>query len=165
MADVTGTFYAIADDVEVGYGAQWKIGDGASPEGFEAVAGVMSIKPGATKVADIKITHLMTPNRHHEHRAGMMDTDPFVMTGFLLNHESQTAEGGGSGSFTAGGLKSMAEDGVNRNHQIVTATGAVLAFRGYVAEFTPGEFTTDDKGVEFTASVQPTGAWTLTPAA
>ena len=45
MANRTDTYYAATGAIH-GYGAQLMVGDGASPETFEAIAGVVSITPG-----------------------------------------------------------------------------------------------------------------------
>ena len=53
MSDRTDSFYA-AESAVHGYGAQIEVGDGASPEAFEAIAGVTNIKPG--EVTKVNIT-------------------------------------------------------------------------------------------------------------
>src|SRR5690606_13225139 len=145
-----------------GYGAQFLVGNGASPEVFEAVAGVLSVTPGELSTADIDTTHLRSPNRHREHRSGIRDSGPWSLTGtYLPDEESQSNTGGGSGAFQGGGLMAMAADGVNRNFKVIFNDGSPateLIFRGYVASFQLGEIGVDDK-VNFTASIQPTEAY------
>lgn len=163
MADYTDTFYRIADDAIHGYGAQLMVGDGASPETFQAIAGILSIQPGEISTADIDTTHLRSPNRHREHRAGIRDSGPFTVTGtWLPKDESQSYTGGGSGSFVSGGLAYLAAQGTNHNFKIVLNDGSPATewpFRAYVASFTPGGIGVDDR-ITFTATFQPVQDYT-----
>jgi hypothetical protein len=163
-ADVSGTFYAAGNDAIAGYGGQFMVGDGASPENFEAVAGVVKIPLPAQSSTDVKTTHLRSPNRHEEHRAGMRDTPAFtVELIWLPYHPSQSVAGGGSGSFTTGGLAAMAADGLNRNFRFVANDGSpatTLDIRGYVATFAPGEVNKDGT-IPATCTIQPAQAPTL----
>jgi len=158
MADVTDTYYA--GEAFHGYGSQFMVGDGASPEGFEAVADILTITPGAMETARIDKTHLRSPAAHKESLAGLRDSGPFTISGnWRANHESQSNAGGGSGSFASGGLISMWIDRVTRNFKIVCSDGSPATefpFSGYVSKFQPGEIGTDDK-VNFTAEIQPAG--------
>lgn len=163
MADVTDTTYSIASDAIHGYGAQLLVGDGASPETFQAVKGIVKITPGSIETADLDTTHLRSPNRHREHRAGIRDSGPIGIEAiFLPDDESQSYAGGGSGSFASGGMLKFAEDGINRNFIIklnnVPAGSPdeqlALPFRGYVASWTPGEIGVDDK-IMVAGSIQP----------
>jgi hypothetical protein len=163
-ANVTDEFYAAGDDAIAGYGGQFMIGDGASPEAFEAVAGVVKINLPAQTSTDVKTTHLRSPNRHEEHRAGMRDTPAFtVELVWLPYHRSQSLAGGGSGAFADGGLAAMAADGLPRNMRFVANDGSpatTLDLRGYVATFAPGEINKDGT-IPATATIQPTQAPTL----
>ena len=158
MADVTDTDYSVASDAIHGYGAQLLVGDGASPETFQAVKGIVKITPGSIETADIDTTHLRSPNRHREHRSGIRDSGQIGLEAiFLPDDESQSYAGGGSGSFQNGGMLKFAEDGVNRNFviRLNTASPALeLPFRGYVASWTPGEIGVDDK-IMVNGSIQP----------
>lgn len=161
MSDRTDTFYA-AEGAIHGYGAQLMVGDGASPEAFEAIAGIVSIKPGEMKTADIVRTHLRSPDAHHEHMPGMRDSGPFEVTGvWLPEEESQSNAGGGSGPFASGGLVALWRARTTHNFKIVLNDGSPATewpFRGYVAGFQPGEIGQDDK-IDFTASFMPTQAY------
>src|SRR3989304_5862000 len=75
MADLTDTTYQGAGIH--GYLAQFLVGDGASPEGFEAVADVIAITPPSTDTAAVDITHLRSPGAHREVIAGLRGTQPF----------------------------------------------------------------------------------------
>lgn len=163
MADRTDTFYA-TDDAVHGYGAQFMVGDGASPETFEAIAAITSITPGEATTADINRTHLRSPDAHHEHMPGMRDHGPFVMTGtYLPDEQSLSTAGGGSGSFTTGGLPALWTNRSLHNFRIKLNDGSPgnpWTFRGYISQFQVGEIGVDDK-VSFTCSVMPTESYDL----
>src|SRR3954467_15753514 len=101
MSDRTNTFYALSSALQ-GYGGQLLVGDGASPESFEAIAGISSIKPGEMSTEDGKRTHLRSPDAHHEHMAGLRDSGPFELMGrWLPTEQSQSNAGGGTGAFAS----------------------------------------------------------------
>lgn len=156
MADVTDTFYE--GDAFHGYASQLLVGDGTSPETFEAIADVISITPGALKTATIQKTHLRSLNAHHEKLAGMRDSEPFVVVcNWRPSHESQSQAGGGSGSFTAGGVLAINISREERNYKIVLSDGSPATewpFRAICTGFTPGEIGTEGK-VELTLEFTP----------
>jgi hypothetical protein len=163
MADLTDTFYT-ADGAVPGYGTQWLIGDEASPEVFQAVAGVVSFQAGASSTSAVDKTHLRSTGRHREIMAGIRSTAPF--TGQLIwlpEDESQSYAGGGTGSFAAGGLAKIAETCEERNMVIRYNTAdsppLELAFRGYISEFTPSVGITIDDKLTATVSVQPVASY------
>lgn len=143
QADVTNDFYAIADDVKTGYGAQLMVGDGASPEVFEAIAGVVSITPGEMSTEDVDVTHLRSPDAHREHRAGIRNSGAFTVAfKWLPDHASQSNAGGGLHPFASGGLIALWRGRLNHNFKIVLDDGSprtTWPFRAYVASFQPGE--------------------------
>lgn len=161
--DRTDTFYA-AEGAIHGYGTQIQVGDGASPETFEAIAGIVSITPGEMSTADIDRTHLRSPDAHREHMPGMRDSGPFSCEAIWLPEEqSQSNAGGGSGSFTSGGVIALWRGRLTHNFRIVvpipgSPDGIVWPFRGYVSQFQPGEVGVDDK-INATVSFQPTEAY------
>lgn len=158
MADRTGTYYA-AEGAIHGYGAQLLVGDGASPETFEAIAGIVSIRPGEMSTEDIKRTHLRSPDAHHEHMPGLRDSGPFEVTGvWLPTEQSLSNAGGGSGAFASGGLIALWRGRALHNFKIVLAGGTEWPFRGYVSKFQPGEIGNADK-IDFTAGFQPSEAY------
>lgn len=160
MADVTNTFYA--GEAIHGYGAQLLVGDGASPEGFDAVADVVSITPGAMETEVIEKTHLRSPDAHREKLAGLRDSGPFVVElNWRPAHESQSNAGGGSGSFTGGGLISMWRNREEKNFKIVLNDGSPATewpFRGVITKFQPGSITNDDK-ISATCEITPLQAF------
>jgi len=164
MPDRTDDFYA-AEDAITGYGSQLMVGNGDSPEQFEAIAGVVSITPGGMTTADIPRTHLRSPDAHQEHMPGLRDSGAFTVEGiWLAEEQSQSNAGGGSGPFSGGGLVAHWRDRQVRNYKIVMVkpAGSPAAiewpFRGYVSQFQPGSLSNTDK-VNFTASFMPTMAY------
>jgi hypothetical protein len=167
MADRSDTFYAVADEAIHGYGAQLLVGDGASPETFQAIAGLKSITPGEMTTADIDVTHLRSPDAHREHRAGIRDSGAFTCTGVWLPlDESQSNTGGGSGSFTSGGMIAIWRARENRNYIIrlnnvpagSPAQQYELPFRAYCSQFQPGEIGIEPT-IDFTVSLMPNAAY------
>lgn len=156
MADVTDKFYAGA--AIHGYGAQLQVGDGASPETFEALADVISITPGDMSTAVIEKTHLRSPEAHREKLAGLRDSGPFtVVMNYRPTHESQTNLGGGSGSFATGGLFAIWRSREERNYKIVLNDGSPATefpFTGIVTRCQLGEIGPDSK-IELTAEFTP----------
>jgi hypothetical protein len=153
MSNVTDTYYAGA--AIFGYGAQLQVGNSASPETFEAIADVLSITPGDMSTAVIDKTHLRSPEAHREKMAGLRDSGPFTVTGnWRPTHESQSNAGGGSGSFTSGGLVYLWRARVERNFKIVLSDSTEWPFRGVVTKFQPGTVGVDDK-INFTAEITP----------
>lgn len=164
MADRTDTFYA-AEAAIHGYGAQLLVGNGASPEVFEAVAAITSITPGDMSTEDIDRTHTRSPDAHMEHMPGMRDSGPFQLEGIWLPKEqSQSNAGGGSGAFANGGLIAMWRDRQTRNFRIdvpysESSPGLEWGpFRAYISQFQPGEIGVSDK-INFSAALQPTQAY------
>ena len=162
MSDRTDTFYA-AEDAIHGYGAQLMIGDGASPEVFEAIAAVSSITPGSMETADINRTHLRSPDAHHEHMPGLRDSGAFTCALIWLPHEqSQSNAGGGSNGFSDGGLIQKWRARTVHNWKIVLFSDGSPSidwpFRGYVSRFQPSEIGATDK-INAQASFQPTQAY------
>jgi len=158
MGDVTDTYYE--GEAFHGYGSQLLVGDGGSPETFEAIADVLSITPGDMTTAVIQKTHLRSLEAHHEKLAGLRDSGPFTITGnWRPKHQSQSNAGGGSGAFASGGLIYLWRTRAERNFKIVLSDGSPateLPFRGVVTKFQPGEIGVDDK-VSFTAEITPLG--------
>ena len=145
MADRTGTYYP-ATSIH-GYGTEWLIGDGGSPEAFEAVPFVKSITPGEMSTADIPHTHLRSPEAHHEHRPGLRDSGPFsVVVHWNPKEESQSNAGGGSGVFQVGGLAFLWRTRAVRNMKLRVPDGSPETewpFEGYISKYQPGEIGED----------------------
>lgn len=163
MSDRTDQFYAAEDAIQP-YGAQLMKGNGASPEVFEAVAGVTRITPGAMETADGRRTHLRSPDAHHEHMPGMRDSAAFGLGLIWLPEEqSQSNTGGGSGSFSAGGLIADWRARTIHNWKIVLGDASPAIewpFRGYVNRFQPGEIdVSSNDPITAEAGIMPTQAY------
>lgn len=156
MADVTDTFYS--GEAIHGYGAQLMVGDGASPEGFDAIADVMSITPGDMSTVAIDKTHLRSPGAHREKMPGLRDSGPFTCElNWRPDHESQSNAGGGAGSFASGGLVSMWRARTVHNFKIVLndeSPAIEWPFRGFISKFQPGQIGIDDK-INCTVEITP----------
>lgn len=162
MADRTGTFYS-AEGAIIGYGAQVLIGNGASPEVFYAVAGVKSVTMPETMFNDTNFTHLRSLNRHKEHGAGIRDSSEMSVEGiYIFGDDSLSTAGGGSGTFSAGGLPVLAADGENRNLLVRFADVATseVEVRGYIKGFSLTNVGTEEP-VGYKFSVMPSQAITL----
>lgn len=141
MANLTNTFYA--SEAIHGYGTQLLVGNGGSPEVFEAIAQIDTITPGDMTTAKIEKTHLRSPSAHREWLLGLRDSGPFVCTGqWRPRHESHSRAGGGTGSFTAGGMLKIWIDRLTRNYKISipdTSPAYEWPFTGGVTKYQPGE--------------------------
>lgn len=148
MADVTDTYYAAAGGFH-GYGAQLEMGDGVSPEGFDAVAEVTNIRFGDMTTAVLDRTHLRSPAAHREKLLALRDSGPFQLTlNWRPDHESQNRAGGGSGSFQTGGLLAVWINRTTKNFKLVLPYGSPaveLPFTGGVTKWQPGEIGADGK--------------------
>lgn len=163
MADRSDTFYA-AEGGTIGYKAQFKVGDGASPEVFEAVFGVDTITMGETSVADIVLTHLRSPNAHHEHAPGMLDTSALSVGGIYKPDENSLATaGGGTGTFQGGGLPYLAQQRGIHNVVISLPFGSPepeVEIRGYFTGFSLEEINTEGV-IRWNCGFMPTQAMVL----
>lgn len=162
MPEREDTFYA-ASNARIGFGAQLLVGDGASPSGMSAVANVKSITMGETSLADVVRTHLRSPNRHHEHAAGLADTTPLTVTVEYDPAEwSHRTAGGGSKAFASGGLPVICQDGVDRDWvvRLPFSPEVEVEITGYGAGFSIGELNAEGV-IEATFRVMPTQAMVL----
>lgn len=163
MADRTGTFYN-AEGGKIGYGAQVLIGNGASPETFEAIFGVRSITMGQTEVADTNRSHLRSPDSHHEHEPGMLDTSAITFTGIYKHDEdSLSAAGGGSGPFAAGGLPTLVPLRGIHNFIIRLPFGSPepeVEVRGYLTGFSLNTIELENI-IEYSCGIMPTQKYVM----
>lgn len=163
MADLTGQFYA--GDAIHGYGAEFLVGDGSSsPEGFEAVADVISITPPTTSTADVPRTHLRSPGAHTEKIPGMRDSNAFTIRCNYRpkTHESHSYAGGGSGAFANGGIPYLAEQRTIFNSIIRLNDGSPkseMPITGYINSLAFGDISTDGK-IEMIFGVMPSVSFT-----
>lgn len=156
MSDVSNTFYE--GQAFVGYGSQLFVGDGASPETFEAVADVSDIQFGEMKTDVVEKTHLRSPDGHKEKLATIRDSGPFTLSGnWRPTHQSQSNAGGGTSAFASGGLIALWRNRTERNMKIVlsdASPGTELPFRGVITKFQPGKIGVNEK-VDFTCEITP----------
>lgn len=161
--DLTGQFYPAAEG-SIGYGAQVLMGDGASPETFEAIAGVRSITFGETSVADVRRTHLRSLDAHHEHAPGMLDSSAIEVRGiYLPSEDSLATAGGGSGPFASGGLPYLVKQRGTHNFVVrlpIGSPGKEVEIRGYLTGFSISELS-EENVIEYTFGIMPQQAFTL----
>lgn len=156
MADVTDTYYE--NDVDIGYGAQLKVGQGdGSPETFVAVYGVVSIKLGKLTNEKIRRTHLRSRNRAHEYTTGLADYDAIqVRVNWKPTHGSQSAAGNADG-FTGAGLLGLQISQATTNfiaELLIAGAPFEWPFSGKVMSFDPPEINNDGL-LEATFEIQP----------
>jgi hypothetical protein len=135
-------------------GSTLEVGDQTSPEQFTAIAEVTKISFGAMNTADVKITHLLSPNAHEENMPGLRSTDAFGIEGNWLPENATQ-----SNSATAPeGLVYLARKRLVRNFRIVMGNSGSPAiawpFRGYVNSFKPGDAMIGT-GKTFSAGIKP----------
>lgn len=161
MADRTNTTYA-ATEGTIGYLTQVLMGDGASPEVFEAIAGVRSVTFGETTVADVNRTHLRSPNAHHEHAPGMLDSSAIQVRGiYLPSEDSLSTAGGGSGVFASGGLPTLVPLRGTHNFVVRHPNGTdEVEITGYLTGFSLSEASAEAV-IEYTFGIMPTQAFVL----
>lgn len=157
MADLSDTFYP-AEGAFHGYGTQLMMGDGESPEQFEAVAEVRSVAFGDMNTATYDRTHLRSPDAHVELAAGLRSSGPFSMElNWRPKHESQNNEGGGSGPFAAGGLLYVWRNRLEKNFKIVCADASPateIPFTGIITKYQPGTVN-NEGGTYLNVEIQP----------
>lgn len=155
MADVTGTFYA--GDAFIGYGAEFLVGQGDSPETFVAVPDIESITPGDMTTGTVDITHLRSPGRHREKLGTIRDSGPIVLAGNYRPDHGAHLQGGGDGFDSTHSLLTLWRTVAENNFQIVLPSDAgstVLPIRGTVTRYQIGALTLDGK-TPFTCEITP----------
>lgn len=157
VGDVTNTYYP--GKAFIGYGSELLVGDGASPETFEAVADIVSITPGDMTTGVVEKTHLRSPDRHREKLLTIRDSGAFALAAnWRPAHESQSNAGGGAGSFQDGGLLKIWRTCEERNYIIRTPPdiGIDVPFRGGITKYQIGGFAVDTK-VDVSIEITPLG--------
>lgn len=153
--DVTDQFYA--GEAFIGYGAQFKVGQGDSPETFVAVPDIESITMGDMTTGVVDKTHLRSPGRHREKLATLRDSGPIVLAGNYRPSHGAHMQNGGDGFDAAHSLLSLWRNVTENNFEIEMpeAVGStVLPLRGVVTRYQIGNLTLDGK-VPFTCEVTP----------
>jgi hypothetical protein len=163
--DVTNTYYA--GEAFIGYGAQMLVGqDDGSPETFTAIPDIESITPGDMTTGIVQITHLRSPDRHHEKKGTIRDSGPIVCAGNYRPTHGAHKRTGGDGFSATHNLLELWRNVTENNFQFVLpdradagATGSPLAgialdIRGTVTRYQIGEMTLEGK-TPFTCEITP----------
>jgi hypothetical protein len=153
--DVTDTFYPGA--AFIGYGAQFKVGQGDSPETFVAVPDIDSITMGDMSTGTVEKTHLRSPGRHRERLATLRDSGPIVLAGNYRPSHGAHLQAGGDGFDTTHSLLSLWRNVTENNFEIempADAGSTVLPIRGVVTKYQIGALTLDGKAT-FTCEITP----------
>ncbi len=144
MADVTDTFYA--SDAAIGYGAQFKVGQGDSPQTFVAMPVTMTITPGALTTGVVPATHLRSPNRHTEKKFTLRDSAAIAMTGSYLPGHGAHKIAGGDGFDATHNLIYLWINVVENDFEIeypADLGSLVISVRGAITKYQPGQITTE----------------------
>ncbi len=157
MSDVTGTFYA--SETFIGYGAEFHVGQGTSPETFVAVPEVMKIAPIVSMTTGVvDVTHLRSPDRHREKIPTLSDSGPIVIEGNYRPAHGAHLLAGGDGFDASHNLQALRASAARNNFLIIlpSASGVSdgLPLEGYVTKYEIGELTLEGK-VPFTLEVTP----------
>ena len=148
----------------VGLGVLFKVGDGASPEVFTAVANVVNINISGRSVEEVDFTHLASDNAFREFRAGFKDPGEISMT-CHYNPGNATLNG-------VAGLEYKLNTGDLFNFQIdmsgvggipnATDFDYILAGTGYVSG---GDYTfSGEDPITFDVTIRISGSMTFTAA-
>lgn len=155
MADVTDTFYN--GGAFVGYGAQFKVGQGDTPETFVAIPDVEKITLGDMKTDVVETTHLRSAGRHRERKATMRDSGPItLMCNYRPDHGAHK-QSGGDGFDATHSVVSLWRNVTDNNFELEFPTDAdslVLTIRGTVTKYQIGELGIDGK-VPVTIEITP----------
>lgn len=164
MSDVTNHFYA--GDAFIGYGAQIKVGQGdGSPETFTAIPDVETITPGDATTGIVTITHLRSPDRHHEKKGTIRDNGAFALAGNYRPTHGAHMLAGGDGFSATHNLPALWKNVTETNFEIeypVDASGGspgtTLSFRGIITKYQVGQLSVEGK-VPFTCDITPLRAF------
>jgi uncharacterized protein YciI len=165
MADVTGEFYE--SEAFIGYGAEFHVGQGDSPENFVAVPEVMSVSPIVSMTTGkVERTHLRSPNRHREWLATLSDSAPIVVSGNFRPAHGAHLLAGGDGFGAAHNLQALRASALDNNFRIVLPEAAgeeggeaiALPLVGFVSKYEIGELTNEGK-VPFTLEITPSRSY------
>lgn len=130
-----------------GYLTTFAIGDGASPEVFTALAEVVSITPPSDQLDIYEVTHLTSPNRTKEFRAGFSDPGECqVVINFIPGGADDTV------------LQGIRNSGAVGNYRITYNSGDTWTFAAICTGYQPGEVTHDDR-ISATLTFKLTGTY------
>jgi hypothetical protein len=133
-------------DASIGYLSEFRLGDGASPEVFTAVAEVFAITPPSDTVDVVDATHMQSPNRTREFIDGLIDPGE---TSFEMNFIP-----GGAGDDAIQAWKAA---GGAKNCQIKYPNGVTWSFSGVLTGYEP-DIPVDDR-MTATVTIKVTGSY------
>lgn len=133
-------------DAAIGYLSEFRLGDGASPEVFTAVAEVFSITPPSDAADVVDATHMSSPNRTREYIDGLIDPGE---ASFEMNFVP-----GGPGDDA---IQTWKAAGGNKNCQIKFPNGVLWTFAGLLTGYTP-TIPVDDR-MTATVTIKVTGSY------
>jgi hypothetical protein len=163
--DVTGEFYE--SDAIIGYGSEFQVGQGDSPETFVSVPEVMSISPIVSMTTgNVETTHLRSPNRHRERKPTLSDSAPVVVTGNFRPAHGAHLLAGGDGFDADHNLQALrASAAINRFRIVLPEEAGLedgeaigLPLEGFVSKYEIGELTNEGK-IPFTLEVTPSRSY------
>jgi len=146
MANVTGTFYD--GDAVIGYGSQFEVGQGDSPETFVAVPDIDTITPGDLTTGVVDITHLRSTARHREKKGTLRDSGPIGFGGNYRPSHGAHMLAGGDGFDATHNVIYLWRNVVENNFKIVAPADAddmELDVRGVVTKYQVGPLGLDTK--------------------
>lgn len=167
-SDITDDYYASEGDI--GYGSQFEVGQGDSPETFTAVPEVMSITPLVSLTTpSIKTTHLRSPDRTEEKLPTISDSAPIVVTGTYRPKHGAHLLAGGDGFDADHNLQALRKSAARNNFRIVLPDretfqegspleSIALPLEGYVSKYEIGALTNTGL-IPFTLEVTPMRAY------
>lgn len=124
---------------DIGFGAQFGIGDGGDPETFALAAEIVSITPPSLTRGDEEATHLASPESYKEYIPLLFDTGDAQLT---LHFEPSATDA----IYTAFHADP-------KNYQITFPNGVMMRFKGFFTEYAAPELTPEGK-MEATATIK-----------
>lgn len=163
MSDVTGEFYA--SEGFIGYGAEFQVGQGDSPETFVSVPEIMRIGPIVSMTTpSVPTTHLRSPDRHAEKIPTISDSQPITCSGTYRPTHGAHKLAGGDGFDADHNLQALRASAARNNFRIVLpeaagtegspAAAIGLPLEGYVSKYEIGELNNEGL-IPFTLEVTP----------
>jgi hypothetical protein len=153
MADVTGDFYD--GDAFIGYGTEFLVGQGGSPETFVAVPDVESITFGDMTTGTVDTTHLRSPGRHRERKATIRDSGAISLVCNYRPDNGAHMQAGGDGFDMTHNLLALWRNVTENNFKLILPEDAStpaspvslieLPIRGVITRYQIGQLTLDGK--------------------
>ena len=144
-----------ASKAKLGYGSKFYIGDTASPIGYTVLSEIASINFADYTVAEIDVTHLLSPNTSEESIPGLLKPGTIELTGNYTGDATQQNIDTLAVALTVFPWKITAPAS---GSQVLTITGY-----GYITKKETGPFEANKKS-DFKVSVRVSGAITYSVA-